>query len=144
MPMKDQYQYFVERGICPVCCEFEAAKGHVLCAVCLFERREKAREERMRRQEEGRCQQCGRPCIGSYCSNCKAEIAAYRRERAARLEAHGICVTCGKRLAERGKKQCERCLIKGVERTLKSRKLRQEKLGQLCKPSIATTTYKWD
>lgn len=92
MPNHEEYVWFKEHGICPICGKTKAAPGKVSCDACLEKHR---KSDRVR-----------------YKNKDRAQVNAYQKERRERLKADGMCSRCGQRKAENGKTMCLECAIK--------------------------------
>ena len=75
----EEYAYYKQQGICPICRKRPAPKGHTLCSVCLGKRKKR------------------------YDKN---KVKSYAREDAI---ADGLCRTCLKENVKPGYKVCEKC-----------------------------------
>ena len=87
---KERYDFYAQRGICPICGRQNAALGHVYCQDCLdnkkasiekndpgFEKRKaKKRERYAYRVANHLCVDCGKPVKNKFkrCNKCLANI----------------------------------------------------------------------
>ena len=92
MPNHEEYVWYKEHGICPICRHAMAAPGKVSCDGCLEKHR---RADRL-----------------SYQKKRRMAKNAYQKERRKRLKASGICYRCGRRKAENDRTMCSECAIK--------------------------------
>lgn len=88
---KEWREAYVKLHICTKCHEAEAVKGERLCIEC--------REEHRQRSIQ-------------YGATHKAQVKAKGERYVADKLSKGLCVRCGKKKAEEGKKRCARCLAK--------------------------------
>ena len=87
---KERYDFYAQRGICPICGRQNAALGHVYCQSCLddkkasvekndpgFEKRKTQKRERYAyRVANHLCVDCGKPVKTKFkrCNKCLANI----------------------------------------------------------------------
>ena len=80
-------EWYIMRGICPICHRYRAAPGHVTCDVCLERARDSAKRRRARFRAEGLCVRCGKvPARKGYtmCFACAVKVADSISARRAR------------------------------------------------------------
>lgn len=99
--MQRNYNYLKIRGICVACGKNPADEGYTTCLVCRMDIRE--RGETHKTESKYRHQQ-------------------WLKRRRDIQYAFGVCVTCGKRDAEKGKTTCEYCRSKAAIRSEKKRR----------------------
>lgn len=130
-----------ENGLCPRCGKKLDRDGHY-CSECLVKIRKYIRDNREFCRQNHICTECGKAVVygnDKVCFDCRAKKNnrrkplndkqkedAKKRQRdlhAKRIE-QGICTRCGKRKAALGRKKCEICLKKDME---KQREIRERK-----------------
>lgn len=132
--MNDRKQYsrelrkwYIDAGICPDCGARPVVEGETRCLVCKMDNRERtARWQKRRSEKQKRAQ-------NALCN-----------EHRTRLKVMGICVDCGKRPVENGRKRCGICLAKDrarhKQRNIEAGKIPHELRGNgvychmCCKP----------
>lgn len=90
---------------------------------------------RARRAEfraHGGCSECGRPAEPNktLCKEHSQYNVMHAKERREKLQAAGLCVSCGKRPAEDGKKFCAKCLERNREKGKKWRECQKARKAQ--------------
>lgn len=85
------YQRRKEKGLCIKCGKNEPFRGKTLCLQCLMDERERLEDFHEKHREQ---------------------LRRSARERTRKLRSQGICVTCGKRPAVKGRARCARCQIR--------------------------------
>lgn len=131
---RKRYQKNAENGICTACGKNPAETGKKKCRECLDKINKNASENKAYYISIGICPICKKNMIfknEKSCPECKAAMAerqvkkyrsniengrktamkSYFKCREERLKA-GLCVKCGKRVPETGKKNCNYCLGK--------------------------------
>ena len=137
MTDKERYADLKARGICVYCKTAPAEDGKITCRMCREKQRRQTAEKRKALKQLGFCIECGRNRIfgsESICPECVAkkyennrkhrkgsQDSQYFRERRERLKASGICVKCGKRMAESNKTRCCICNIRERDRARRYR-----------------------
>ena len=96
--MKDLYDFRKSYKMCVDCGKEKAIRGETLCPNC----KDRRLEWRLKRELE---------LTDAERADFKARQAAYQKARRDRLISEGLCVSCGKRKAERTLK-CEKCRLK--------------------------------
>lgn len=69
----------------------------------------------LRKQEEGRCQRCGKPKDtvyrdNVYCKACMKRVCDATMSRYYDRKARGLCPVCGKRKPAKNKVLCRKCV----------------------------------
>lgn len=114
-------------GLCHTCCLRSPVKGRAICKVCAERTRRCVGIKRASRK----CPQCrrrrsksatryGQRCWQCRCKNnpgLRTRVREAKIKRRARLLAAGICVTCGRRPADRPSGRCDHCSFREVCRT---------------------------
>lgn len=100
-----------------VSCGKDAPQGYTKCEACREREKEYKKRYAERCAERGKCIRCGAEAAGGvYCDKCKTIHRRENTERRTFLREHGMCTECGKNKPFEGRRICEDCLQKNLER----------------------------
>lgn len=116
---QERHAYYRKQGRCPNCREHRPlVEGRAYCAECLAYWRQRQRDLRQKRSEQGACHSCGRPIgeggTANLCARCRQRNARnMARTRQERIEGH-CCIRCGKPLSGQYK-SCFECRVRAAD-----------------------------